>query len=327
VVQVACDRRRETEILGRYRAYSWSMLGIAFLACAAISYVLAHRGIRPVHEIAAAARQVHAETLDKRLRTEDLPAELRTLAETFNEMLDRLSDSFKRLSQFSADIAHELRTPVNNLRGELEVALGKTRSPQEYEEVLFSTLEECERLSRLVDQLLFIARAEHTESTAEFQRVNVAHELSAVGGFYDAVAGEGGVRLTTVCAPGLEADLNSELFRCAVGNLVANAIAHTPPSGEVSISVAIADGALHVNVSDTGCGIAPEEMARVFDRFYRADRARGNKGGFGLGLSIVRSIAQLHRGSVELSSPPGQGTRVTIRFPLRHTAGGAAAGA
>ncbi|HEY3319760.1 MAG TPA: heavy metal sensor histidine kinase [Planctomycetota bacterium] len=317
IVQIACDRSREAGVLRSYRHYVAYVLVAALLLCALVGYNIAHRGLHPVAQIAQAAALVRSTTLHERLGTDGLPRELTALADRFNEMLDRLQDSFRRLQQFSADIAHELRTPVNNLRGEVEVALGKSRTLEEYRDTLGSVLEECERLSRMVDRLLFIARMENGVSAIAIERTTLLPELAKVRDFYEAPAGEAGVTITLQGDERLQADVNVDLFHNAVGNLIANAVDHTASGGRVLVSVSAAPSAVRVTVRDNGCGIAPEHLPHVFDRFYRVDHARSKAlGGMGLGLSIVRSIAQLHKGTLKITSELGKGTCVTIDFPL-----------
>jgi two-component system heavy metal sensor histidine kinase CusS len=237
-------------------------------------------------------------------------------------MLDRLEESFGRLAAFSATIAHELRTPVNNLRGEAEVALGKPRSPQEYRDALGSCLEECGRLSRLIDGLLFLARAENPMTQVEKEPVDLGRELAAVRDFYEAAAAEAGVTLTAAAPGGLVAELNRPLFQRAVGNLVSNALAHTGPGGDVALSAAREDGWLRVEVADTGSGIDAVHLPRLFDRFYRADPTRSSaSGGVGLGLAVVKAVAELHGGSVSLGSEVGRGTRVALLLPAADNGG------
>ncbi len=315
VIQVAYDRKHESGILHTYRRSIWIGLSTALLACAIVGYFIAHRGIRPVQQITQAAGRVTSSTLHERLETRNLPTEIQTLAGTFNTMLDRLEESFRRVSQFSADIAHELRTPLGNLRGGMEVALGKPRTVEEYRDVLGSALEECERLTRLVDRLLFIARTESAESRIELENLDVTHELSVVREFYEAAAADAQVKLTVTSEASLRAPLNRELFQSAIGNLIANALRHTPPQGEVAIAAARANDRIVIIVSDTGCGIPAEHLPHVFDRFYRVDDARSAaSGGVGLGLALVRSIAKLHQAELQIQSEVGKGTRVTLAF-------------
>jgi len=317
IVQLALNRSDHEHVLAAYRRQLWVILGVALVVCAGVGYRIARWGIQPLQTVTRAAGRIRSTTLDERLQTGGLPAELRTLAGTFNEMLDRLEESFTRLSQFSADIAHELRTPVNNLRGEVEVALTRPRSVEEYREVLGSCLEEFGRLSQLIESLLFLARTENAQTAMPKEPVDVPGELAKVHEFYEAAAAEAGVTLSIKTPEPVVAELNRTLFQRAVGNLVANALAHTPLGGKVSLSAAREGDSLRVEVSDSGKGIRPEDLARVFDRCYRVDRARSStSGGIGLGLAIVKGIVLLHGGTVDITSEVGRGTRVSLAFPL-----------
>jgi two-component system heavy metal sensor histidine kinase CusS len=315
-VQVALDRRQEEDLLAGYRRNLWLVLGGALIACAVGGYRIARRGVRPVEQVTALARRVRPTALGERVATAGLPAELLALAGTFNAMLDRLEESFGRLARFSTDIAHELRTPVNNLRGEVEVALGMARSAEEYWEVLGSCLEECGRLARLIDSLLFLARAENPKTQVPREPVDLGRELEAVREFYEPAAAEAGVSLTVRVAGAASARVDRALLQRAVGNLVENALKHTPRGGAVTLTAGRAEDGVRLEVEDTGCGIAAEHLPHVLDRFYRADRSRSSSaGGVGLGLAIVKGIVELHGGSVSVASEPGCGTCVTLVLP------------
>jgi two-component system heavy metal sensor histidine kinase CusS len=321
-VQAAMDETQELRLLARYRRQLLSALAIALLVSAAVGHRIATRGLRPVREISRTAGRVRRSTLSERIETSRLPRELLELARTFNGMLERLEDSFRRLSRFSADLAHELRNPVGNLRGELEVALGQARPAGEYRDVLESSLEECARLSRIIDQLLFLARAESPDIFIRRERTDVGRELEVVREFYDAAASEKGIALRVVAPGPAVAAVDRGLLQQAVGNLISNALAHTPAGGSVTLSAAAADGGVTILVSDTGRGIPPEHVARVFDRLYRVDPARSaSSGGAGLGLAIVQSILALHRGWARLESRVGEGTRVTLWLPAQDLLG------
>jgi len=247
-----------------------------------------------------------------------LPTELQSLAGTFNDMLDRLEDSFVQISQFSADVAHELRTPVNNLRGEIEVALGKPRAPDEYRDVLGSALEECDRINRVIHGLLFLAHAETAGANPDRETLNAGAEIASILEFYEPAAFEAGVSLTASVQGDVFALFDRVLFQQAIGNLVTNALAYTPRGGSVTVTAAQEGERLRIEVIDTGQGIAPEHLPHVLDRFYRADPSRLSIGGnFGLGLSVVRSIAMLHAGTVSIDSTLGRGTVVTMVTPSR----------
>ena len=318
VLQLAFDRSYEEQLLAGYRTSMWLVLGVALVACALIGYQIARRGLQPVAEITAIARRIRSTTLSERIEAGRFPAELSTLAATFDDMLDRLEESFNRLSRFSADIAHELRTPVNNIRGEAEVALGKLRTPDEYREVLGSCLEEAVRLTGLIDSLLFLARAESPETQIARQAVDIGHELAAMRDFYEAAAAEAGVALQVHSAEILHTNADRTLLQRAIANLIANAIAHTAPGGTITLGAGQDDPYIYIEVADSGSGIAAEHLPHVFDRFYRADPARTNASGrVGLGLAIVKSIAGLHGGSVSITSEVGKGTCVRIFLPSK----------
>jgi two-component system, OmpR family, heavy metal sensor histidine kinase CusS len=317
-IQIAIDVSEKEELLARYRHWFWAILLGSLAMFPLVGYQIARQGIRPVEQIATTAQHISSTHLNERILPEGYPSELASLAGTFNQMLDRLEESFDRISRFTADIAHDLRTPVNNIRGEAEVALARARTVDEYREVLGSCLEEAVRLSNLISDLLFLARAESPLAHLHWARVDVRELLSSVREYYEGAAVEGGISLTM--SDGDEpvmAELDRTLVQRAVGNLVANAVAHTPSGGSVVLAANTDAAGIFIAVSDTGAGIPPEALPRVFDRFFRVDTSRTQaSGGTGLGLAIVRSITQLHGGSVEIASQLGKGTRVMLRIPL-----------
>jgi len=316
VFQVALDRKEEDKLLRQFGRRILPLLAVSLVLCAAAGYQIAHRGLRPIRTISEAAGRIKSTTLHERLPAGAFPAELDGLARTFNTMLDRLQEAFDRLSRFSADIAHELRTPINTLRGEVEVALGKPRSPEEYRETLTSFLEEAGRLTRLIESLLFLARAEDPKMEIRRESVDVAGELRSLAEFYEAAAEERGVALTASAPEGLRAPLDRGLFQRAAGNLIDNALTHTPKGGTIRLGAARDNGSVRIEVSDSGAGIAAEHLPRVFDRLYRADRSRSAAtGGAGLGLAIVKTIAELHGGRAGIVSEPGKGTTVSLLLP------------
>jgi two-component system heavy metal sensor histidine kinase CusS len=314
-VSAALDRSEDEELVSEYRQHIAVVLVLALVVCAAGGHRLARRGLRPLAAVTATAQRIGPAHLGERLATAGLPAELESLAGTFNGMLARLEDAFGRLSRFSADIAHELRTPVNALRGEVEVALGRPRTDTEYRDVLGSCLEECGRLGRLIDSLLFLARAEHPKTVLVTEPVDVGRELAAVREFFEPAAAEHGIALVLEAEPGLIVPADRALFQRAVGNLVTNALAHTPGGGTVTLRAKRAGELIRVEVADTGEGIAPEHLPYLFDRFYRADPARSDTGRVGLGLAIVKGVAELHGGTAAVRSVPGWGTEVALTFP------------
>jgi len=316
-IQIAIDVSQEEELLSRCRLWFWAILLASSALLPVAGYRIARHAIRPVEEIAATARSITSTNLRERIRAEGYPSELASLAGTFNEMLDRLEKSFERISRFSADIAHDLRTPVNNIRGEAEVALARARTADEYRDVLESSLEEAVRLSELIGDLLFLARADSPLNELRRERLNVGELLTTVRDYYEASAANGGISLVAVeSAEPLTAELDRSLMLRAVSNLVSNAIAHTPPGGMVTVAGSSDNLEMRIQVSDTGTGIPPEALPRVFDRFFRVDPSRSkNSGGTGLGLAIVQSIMTLHGGKAEITSELGRGTCVTLHIP------------
>jgi len=317
-VQIAIDVSQQEELLARYRHRFWLILVGTLAIFPLVGYQIASRGIRPVREVATTARHISSTNLHERIQPEGYPSELASLAATFNQMLDGLEESFDRISRFSADIAHDLRTPVNNIRGEAEVALARARTVDEYREVLGSCLEEAVRLSDLIGDLLFLARAESPLAHLHRESIDVGELLSGIREYYEAPAADRGVSLSTVVPyEPVIAQLDRALLQRAVGNLVSNALAHTPPGKSVVLSASVEPAAFRIEVSDAGVGIPPEALPRVFDRFFRVDESRAQaSGGTGLGLAIVQSIMLLHGGNVEIASRVGQGTRVTLRVPV-----------
>lgn len=318
IIQIAVDVSQEKELLAGYRRWFWTILAAACAFMPLIGYRIALQGIRPVEEMASTARRISSSNLRERIRPEGYPFELASLAGTFNNMLDGLEESFERISRFSADIAHDLRTPVNNIRGEAEVALARARTVEEYREVLESCLEEAVRLSNLIGDLLFLARAESPLALLHRETTDVAQLLTRVREYYEASASDAGVSLTNTC-PGepVIAAIDQSLIQRALSNLVSNAVAHTPSGGSILMTVKTNLSNLHIEVSDNGIGIPADALPRVFDRFFRVDASRSQMfGGTGLGLAIVQTIALLHGGNVQISSGLGEGTRVTLSLPV-----------
>jgi two-component system, OmpR family, heavy metal sensor histidine kinase CusS len=234
-VQIAIDVSQKEELLARYRFWFWAILLATLAIFPLVGYQIARHGIRPVEEMATTARHISSTNLRERILPEGYPFELASLASTFNQMLDRLEESFGRISRFSTDIAHDLRTPVNNIRGESEVALARARTAGEYRDVIESCLEEAVRLSDLIGDLLFLARAECPLTRLRRERVDVSELLGGVREYYEASAADGGVSLTTTAADEpVIAELDRTLLQRAVGNLVSNALEQVPLNYEVS---------------------------------------------------------------------------------------------
>lgn len=313
LIQVGQDRTVDEEFTREFGALLVVVLIFGIVISAIIAATVTRRGLRPLTELTRSLKRVGPTHLHERAPPTRWPRELQPLAAAFDDMLDRLEDSFTRLSQFSADIAHELRTPIANIRGEAEVALTRPRSPNEYREVIESNVGECERLSGIIDSLLFLARAEAAEGNIQCTFIDGPAEVAKIASFYETLADEQQITLTCSGEGRIYAD--PMLFGRAVSNLVENALRFTPAGGSIQITIAATSAAAKVSVRDTGCGIGREHLARVFDRFYRIDPARSSVGA-GLGLSLVKSITDLHGGKAAVESEVGRGTTVTLIFPF-----------
>ncbi|HEX8964145.1 MAG TPA: heavy metal sensor histidine kinase [Rhodocyclaceae bacterium] len=303
-VAIALDISHHRDFIEAFRRTLWLGIGSGIVLMALLGWWIARRGIRPVEEMAAAVNRIGAHRLHERVPAAGTPVELVGLAQSFNDLLARLEGSFRRLSDFSSDIAHELRTPINTLMTQTQVALSKERSASEYREVLHSCLEEYERLARMISDMLFLAKADNGLVVPNQETVDLGEETRRVAEFFEAYAESAGVRLG---ASGNGAVAGDRLMlQRAIGNLVSNAIRHAPTGGNVDISVERQGGRVVLSVSNTGSPLAEPE--RVFERFYRGDPSRTREGdeGTGLGLAITRSIALAHGGGIAARSAGGR---------------------
>ena len=313
-IQVALDETGEEILVSRYERYLIGVLLAVILGAAAIGIITARRGMKPLADLTRTAERITANQLHERIDVAHWPGELVSLARAFDGMLVRLEDSFNRLSQFSADLAHELRTPINNLCGEAEVALSRSREANEYREILASSLEEYGRLSRMIDNLLFLARAEAAQPMITASPIDIHTEIEKIIAFYEALAAEQNVRVTCEGDGTINAD--PILFRRAISNLLSNALHYTPTGGEIIFSIYCVNGGIEIICRDSGIGIAQEHLPKIFDRFYRISPSRNAETeGAGLGLAIVNSIVGLHNGKITVQSAIGQGTSVRLFLP------------
>jgi two-component system heavy metal sensor histidine kinase CusS len=314
LIGIAHERIQSQQLLSRFAASVLVACAIAALLAWVLGSVAAARGLAPLGRMAQAAKRIGPQRLGERLALGDWPAELREVAQSMNEMLAGLEESFLRLSQFSADLAHELRTPVNNLMLHAQVALGRPRSEAELRAVLESGLEELERLSRMVNHMLFLAKADNAQLALKREPFSLDEEADKALEFFEPLASERRLRLVRRGAARVRADRN--LILRVVANLVSNAVRHADEGSTVEVSVAEGEGSAHIAVTNAGRPLLDEECRRVFDRFYRGVRSSGSQGeGAGLGLSIVKSIVQLHGGEVAATSAAGRNT-FSVRLPL-----------
>jgi two-component system heavy metal sensor histidine kinase CusS len=302
---------KEMATLDSFRNRILTSIALAFAVTAGLGYLLLRRGLRPLRNMAAHAAAITPARLDSRMDSRDTPVELQQLSDAYNGMLDRLADGYLRLTQFSADLAHEIRTPVGSLMGHCQVALRQPRSADEYQMLLASNLEELERISRMVESILFLARADDAQAALNRQSLSLADEVQRVTGYFEGLAEE---RQMTFSASGHgQLDADPLLLRRALSNLVANAIRYADESSEIEIRVIDKGDQRRIEVENQGPVLSDSALGKLFDRFYRADASRHQSSDSnGLGLAIVTAIMQLHGGEVAVSQP----TRGRICFAL-----------
>ena len=312
VIQIAQDRSGDERVAREFGLLAICVIVIGSGVAAALAVTVTRRGLLPLAKMRRTFERVQPAHLNERIDPARWPRELRPLAASFDDMLCRLDDSFTRLSQFSADLAHELRTPIGNMLGEAQVALIRNRNSDEYRAVVESTAAECERLSGIIDNLLFLARADSAEQQVTRESFNARPAIEKIVTYYRTLAEDRHVQIT--CDGDTEILADPILFNRAIGNVIDNALRFVPDHGNISISIRTAENGAEISVSDNGSGIAAEHLPRVFDRFYRADPSRSSAG-TGLGLALVKSIVQLHGGTAAIQSRIGHGTAVTLFFP------------
>jgi heavy metal sensor kinase len=296
------------------------ILGTAYpvtLAVASLGGIfLASRALSPIDKLTRLAHRISAEDLSQRLDLQLPDDEVGRLARTFDEMIARLDEAFRRQRQFTADASHELRTPLTAVKGQVEVALQKERSSEAYREVLQTVNEQVDRLIRMVGSLLTLARADAGQIPIAFELVSLADLVGAAVEQVHPMAEKRGLELGVAPGPSVVLQADEDLLLQLLLNLLDNAIKYTPSRGQVTAGWTADDTQIELWVRDTGAGIGPEHLPHIFDRFYRADKARSRaEGGVGLGLSICRWIAQAHGGSISVESAPREGSTFTARLP------------
>ncbi|HIJ86538.1 MAG TPA: heavy metal sensor histidine kinase [Desulfuromonadales bacterium] len=291
----------------------FSLFGLLFAVFSA--FYIIRMCLMPLNEISDKIKDITETNLDMRLDVSLLPEEMKSLGESFNIMLSRMENSFKKLTQYSENLAHELRTPLNNLILEAGIALSRQRTAEEYQKVINSSMEEYDRLSLLIDRLLFLVRADNNQHRLEMKKINVLEVLENIVEFYSEAVSDKAITVTIVGTASLMADL--VLFNRAVSNLFFNALKYTEQGGSIVLVIEQNNNSIEISVQDTGCGIDPLLLPKIFDRYFwvESTRQKDHKG-TGLGLDIVKAIMKLHGGNVEIQSELGRGTTVKLQFPL-----------
>lgn len=311
-IQVAVDI--EDDVIFNHNFLQHLIIAVVFGSIVAmlLGYIVTRKGLNPVKEITKAAERITVSQMHEKLDTHQWPDELKALAFSFDAMLNRLDESIQRLSQFSANLAHELRTPLHNLIGQTDVTLAYSRTPEEYQQVLTSNLEEYERLASILESLLFLARADNEQMALNKEVFDGREVLDALSRYQSVLAEEQQVVLSCYGTGFVCADI--ELFRRAVNNLISNALRHSSACGKIKLLIEEFSQETIITIQDSGQGISPEHIEFLGQRFYRAG-AKDNIAGHGLGLAIVKSIMNLHEGKVEIESTLNVGTTVRLIFP------------
>jgi heavy metal sensor kinase len=307
----------EQALAGLKRALTLA-IPLTLLVAGAGGLFLARRVLRPVQHIADTARNIGETDLSRRIavNTRD---ELGQLAATLNQMIERLEKAFNRQREFTGDASHELRTPLAVIQAESTLALQRARSVKEYQASLASIAEEADHMGRIIDQLLALARADSGSDQASFQELDLNEPVREVAADMDILSRDRSLQLELLLGDPVLVRGDHGLLRQLLLNLVGNAMRYTPPGGKISIVTAAVNGRARLAVSDTGQGIPAEHLPHIFDRFYRADKARSrSEGGSGLGLAICKQVAELHGGEIEVESRVGQGSTFTFSLPLVH---------
>jgi heavy metal sensor kinase len=300
-----------------------AVLGLASLG----GLFLAGRALQPVDRITRAAQSISAHDLSRRLELDLPPDELGRLAGAFNDMIARLDEAFRQQRRFTADASHELRTPLTVIKGDLSLALNRPRTAAYYRRVLAEVDQEVDRMRRLVDRLLALARTDMQAVALDRQWLDLSALLAGLAEQIRPLVEAKGLGLALEVAPGLHLEGDPDVLAEALLNLLDNAIRYTPEGG-IGLRAHYAEGSqIQVAVSDSGPGIPAEHLAHIFDRFYRVDRARSrDSGGAGLGLSIARELIRAHDGEITVDSVPGGGTVFTVLLPVKATTQGSIPG-
>ncbi|MGZ3773414.1 MAG: heavy metal sensor histidine kinase [Pseudobdellovibrionaceae bacterium] len=316
LVQIAFERTSEEDLLLTLRRTLIYLLAFGFIGSLLSGRLTVTKTLKSIKKISETAQKVRSGGLKERVDPSSLPIEFFDFANTLNEMLGKLEESFDRLGRFSADMAHELRTPLNNLMGSLEVSLSHERSKEEYQALLVSNMEECARLKRIIDSLLFIARATDPVHEIQKQNLNLAEELESLISFYEASAEKNSINLKLLCSSHIKIRAEKVLLQRAIGNLLSNAIRVAPAKSEIEVRASEEGKFIVIAVTDQGSGIPAHLLPYIGERFFRAEASRSqNSGGNGLGLSIVKSIVESHGGHMRVKSTVGVGSTFFLEFP------------
>ena len=313
---LSLDRRPDVRLLEGFLKATLVGVPVLLLLVGLGAWLIARTGLAPLKRFNRLAASIGATSLSRRVPSSGLPRELADLAREFNGMLARIDQGYQRLQEFSGNLAHEMRTPVATLLGRTQVALSQTRTAGQLQDVLEGNVEELERISRLIADMLFIARADHNDSPLQREVIDLGDEARRVADYLSLIADEQGV--TVEVGGNATIDADRLLVQRAITNLLSNAVRHARTGSTINVAISMEASGTALAVSNVGERIPDDQLDRIFDRFYRLDHARARRdGGAGLGLAIVRSIMAAHAGGVRAHSEPGGLTVFTLTFPRR----------
>jgi len=315
-LQVGMDLKQVRNAMENFYRNVVILIPTGLLICVAGGWLLARRSLAPIREIARTAERISSHNLGERLEKRGSGDELDDLVGTINQMLDRLDRSFHEIRKFSADVAHELRTPLCAMRGEAELLLSRSHSGDEYREAMERFAEQFDRLNRLTSDLLLLARFEVRPQVQPGERLDLGELLRGLGELFEALAEEKGISLEVAAWDSIQTSGDRALLQQAFANVIHNAIQYTPGGGQVKVTCEREGAWVRVSVQDTGVGIPEQDLPHVFKRFYRVEKSRSrDTGGSGLGLSISKRILEVHGGKIDLLSAAGRGTTVEMWLP------------
>jgi heavy metal sensor kinase len=317
ILRIALSLREVDESMETLRSLFFLFLPFIVFFSSGASWLLSGKALAPVVKIKELAAQVRKGRLGKRIEMDARGREIEDLVRMFNEMLDGIQESVEAQKRFTAAVSHEVRSPLTSLRGSIEVALRKTRTPEEYEDLLKTNLSDIIRLSKITENLLFFSKADNNILDLKKQWFDVSHVMQTIVERMRYKASLAGIAVSESYAEGIEMNGDLALLEQAFSNILDNAIKYTPSGGSVQVAVRPDKGRIMVSVADTGAGIPEEEIPHIFERFYRVSKERSRKlGGTGLGLSIAEWVIKAHDGKIEVKSTVGKGSEFITSFPM-----------
>ena len=314
IMQVGEAMESYSRFLDAFKGIFIFTMTFLIIIAAGVGWFMARRAVSGVEAVTRTAQKISGGTLEERVPVKPRGDEIDQLATTFNQMLDRIQTLLAEIKEMSDNIAHDLRSPITRIRGTAEVTLTTGKSLQEYEALAASTIEECDRLLDMINTMLLISKTEAGVDKLSREEIDLAGLTREACELFEPSAEDQGITLSCMASDGIRMFGDARMVQRMFSNLLDNAIKYTPPGGKVTISVSEKDALVLVSVQDTGCGISPGDLPRIFERFYRCDQSR-SKPGIGLGLSLARAIARAHGGDITAASIPGQGSTFTVTLP------------